>query len=255
MSAGGGREEGSAAVRLQRLLEPAEGSGAQRFALRLPPEPGEEVKEVEETIEEMLIRLDEFCGVTDVIRSDTSRILDETIPVIKAKVVEMNIIYAKVDKLEAFVKMVGHHVSFLEEQVLQAEREHNFVSHAVRRILQSAAIPSFKNAVFRQLRLVGPAGHGAMGRSAVDTELQDVQGDFSRAMHLACPCPPMTGHQHAAHPCFVEAGHTQQLPLWATNSTSGGPSSGMYFSGDVGHQHDLVVKACPHQLPQLFWGA
>ncbi|XP_074868357.1 breast carcinoma-amplified sequence 4 isoform X2 [Carettochelys insculpta] len=145
MSAGGGREEGSAAVRLQRLLEPAEGSGAQRFALRLPPEPGEEVKEVEETIEEMLIRLDEFCGVTDVIRSDTSRILDETIPVIKAKVVEMNIIYAKVDKLEAFVKMVGHHVSFLEEQVLQAEREHNFVSHAVRRILQSAAIPSFKN--------------------------------------------------------------------------------------------------------------
>uniref|UniRef100_A0A8C0HDN3 Breast carcinoma amplified sequence 4 n=1 Tax=Chelonoidis abingdonii TaxID=106734 RepID=A0A8C0HDN3_CHEAB len=58
------------------------------------------VKEVEETIEEMLIRLDEFCGVTDVIRSDTSQILDETIPLIKAKVVEMNNIYAKVDKLE-----------------------------------------------------------------------------------------------------------------------------------------------------------
>ncbi|KAM9121137.1 breast carcinoma-amplified sequence 4 isoform 1-T1 [Pangshura tecta] len=149
MSAGGGREEegAAAAAVLQRLREqpepPAEESGAQRFALCLPP--GEEIKEVEETIEEMLIRLDEFCGVTDLIRSDTSQILDETIPLIKAKVVEMNNIYAKVDKLEAFVKMVGRHVSFLEEQVLQAEGNHSTVSHAVRKLLQSAAIPSFKN--------------------------------------------------------------------------------------------------------------
>jgi len=34
------------------------------------------------------------------IRSDTSEILDETIPLIKDKVVEMNHVYAKVDKLE-----------------------------------------------------------------------------------------------------------------------------------------------------------
>ncbi|XP_074826096.1 breast carcinoma-amplified sequence 4 isoform X2 [Natator depressus] len=157
MSAGGGREEGAAAAAamLQLLREQpepqAEESGAQRFALCLPPGE-EEVKEVEETIEEMLIRLDEFCGMTDVIRSDTSQILDETIPLIKAKVVEMNNIYAKVDKLEAFVKMVGRHVSFLEEQVLQAEGNHNTVSHAVRKLLQSAAIPSFKN--------VGKLRHG-----------------------------------------------------------------------------------------------
>ncbi|XP_073165520.1 breast carcinoma-amplified sequence 4 isoform X3 [Lepidochelys kempii] len=113
MSAGGGREEGAAAM-LQLLREQpepqAEESGAERFALCLPPGE-EEVKEVEETIEEMLIRLDEFCGMTDV----------------------------------AFVKMVGRHVSFLEEQVLQAEGNHNTVSHAVRKLLQSAAIPSFKN--------------------------------------------------------------------------------------------------------------
>ncbi|XP_075757314.1 breast carcinoma-amplified sequence 4 isoform X2 [Pelodiscus sinensis] len=145
MSAGGGWEEGVAAARRQLLREEAEASGAQRFALCLPPEPGEEVKEVEETIDEMLIRLDEFCGMTDVIRNDTSQLLDETIPLIKAKVVEMNNIYAKVDKLEAFVKMVGRHVSFLEEQVLQVERDHSSVSHAVRRILQSVTIPSFKN--------------------------------------------------------------------------------------------------------------
>nr|XP_042714274.1 breast carcinoma-amplified sequence 4 isoform X2 [Chrysemys picta bellii] len=123
MSAGGGREEGAAAAVLQLLREQpepqAEESGAQRFALCLPP--GEEI------------------------RSDTSQILDETIPLIKAKVVEMNNIYAKIDKLEAFVKMVGRHVSFLEEQVLQAEGNHSTVFHAVRKLLQSAAIPSFKN--------------------------------------------------------------------------------------------------------------
>ncbi|XP_043383314.1 breast carcinoma-amplified sequence 4 isoform X6 [Chelonia mydas] len=112
MSAGGGREEGAAAAAMLQLLreqpEPqAEESGAQRFALCLPPGE-EEVKEVEETIEEMLIRLDEFCGMTDVIRSDTSQILDETIPLIKAKVVEMNNIYAKVDKLEKHTPSAQH---------------------------------------------------------------------------------------------------------------------------------------------------
>lgn len=34
------------------------------------------------------------------IRSDTSQILDETIPLIKEKVMKINHIYAKVDKLE-----------------------------------------------------------------------------------------------------------------------------------------------------------
>uniref|UniRef100_K7GBK7 Breast carcinoma amplified sequence 4 n=1 Tax=Pelodiscus sinensis TaxID=13735 RepID=K7GBK7_PELSI len=86
-----------------------------------------------------------LCNLLMQIRNDTSQLLDETIPLIKAKVVEMNNIYAKVDKLEAFVKMVGRHVSFLEEQVLQVERDHSSVSHAVRRILQSVTIPSFKN--------------------------------------------------------------------------------------------------------------
>lgn len=34
------------------------------------------------------------------IRNDTSQLLDETIPLIKAKMIEMNNIYIKVDKLE-----------------------------------------------------------------------------------------------------------------------------------------------------------
>nr|XP_009932208.1 PREDICTED: breast carcinoma-amplified sequence 4 [Opisthocomus hoazin] len=103
------------------------------------------VKEVEETIDELLGRLDEFCGITDAIRSDTSEILDETIPLIKDKVVEMNHVYAKVDKLEAFVKMVAHHVSFLEEQVLEAEKSHGTFLNTVCNLFPCVTISSFKN--------------------------------------------------------------------------------------------------------------
>ncbi|KYO42094.1 breast carcinoma-amplified sequence 4 isoform B [Alligator mississippiensis] len=88
------------------MLQPGAGEerGAGGFALSLGPE----VKEVEETIEEMLIRLDEFCGMTDMIRSDTSQILDESIPLVKAKVREMNNIYTKIDKLEKHTPSAQH---------------------------------------------------------------------------------------------------------------------------------------------------
>ncbi|XP_054836848.1 breast carcinoma-amplified sequence 4 isoform X2 [Eublepharis macularius] len=123
----------------------AEGNEARHFALCLAPEAGAEVQEVEESIEEMLIRLDEFCGMTDMIRSDTSQLLDEAIPLIKAKMIEMNNIYMKVDKLEAFVKMVGQHLSFLEEQVLQAEKAHAVLPYTVRKLFGSSALPLFNN--------------------------------------------------------------------------------------------------------------
>ncbi|KAM6194570.1 breast carcinoma-amplified sequence 4 [Sarcoramphus papa] len=155
MSSAGDRRRAAAEgmLRPEELPEPragaaaaaAEESGARRLARCLTPPPGEEVKEMEETIEELLRRLDEFCGITDAIRSDTSEILDETIPLIKDKVMEMNHIYAKVDKLEAFVKMVAHHVSFLEEQVLEAEKSHGTFLNTVCKLFQCATISSFKN--------------------------------------------------------------------------------------------------------------
>ncbi|XP_054429347.1 breast carcinoma-amplified sequence 4 isoform X1 [Pteronotus mesoamericanus] len=122
-------------------------SGARELALFLTPEPGAEAKEVEETIEGLLLRLEEFCALTDMIRSDTSQILEEDIPLLKAKVTEMRGIYTKVDQLEAFVKMVRHHVSFLEDHVLQAERDHGAFSQALRgwKWLGSRGLPSFRN--------------------------------------------------------------------------------------------------------------
>ncbi|XP_023617515.1 breast carcinoma-amplified sequence 4 [Myotis lucifugus] len=42
-------------------------SGARELALVLTPEPGAEAKEVEETIEGMLLRLEEFCSLADMV--------------------------------------------------------------------------------------------------------------------------------------------------------------------------------------------
>uniref|UniRef100_A0A8C0A5Q8 Breast carcinoma-amplified sequence 4 n=1 Tax=Bos mutus grunniens TaxID=30521 RepID=A0A8C0A5Q8_BOSMU len=124
--------------------EPVRG-GARELAVFLTPEPGAEAKEVEETIEGLLLRLEEFCSLADMIRSDTSQILEENIPLLKAKVVEMRGIYAKVDQLEAFVKMVRRHVSFLEAHVLQAERDHGALSQALRKWLGSSGLPALGN--------------------------------------------------------------------------------------------------------------
>ncbi|XP_047392204.1 breast carcinoma-amplified sequence 4 [Sciurus carolinensis] len=116
--------------------EPVRG-GAHELALFLTPEPGAEAREVEAAIEGMLLVLEEFCSLAAGIRSDTSQILEENIPVLKGKVTEMRGIYAKVDRLEAFVKMVGQHAALLEAHVLQAERDHRAFPQALRRWLGS----------------------------------------------------------------------------------------------------------------------
>ncbi|XP_012621598.2 breast carcinoma-amplified sequence 4 [Microcebus murinus] len=120
-------------------------SGARELAASLTPEPRAEAKEVEETIEGMLLRLEEFCSLADMIRSDTSQILEENIPLLKAKVTEMRGVYARVDRLEAFVRMVGRHVAFLEADVLQAERDHRAFPRALQRWLGAAGCRSFGN--------------------------------------------------------------------------------------------------------------
>ncbi|KAM9647135.1 breast carcinoma-amplified sequence 4 isoform 3-T3 [Morphnus guianensis] len=120
MSSAGDRRRGAAEVMLrpEELPEPragavaaAEESGAWRLAPCLSPPLGEEVKDMEEATEEQLRRLDEFCGITDA----------------------------------AFVKMVAHHVSFLEEQVLEAETSHGTFLNTVCKLFQCATISSFKN--------------------------------------------------------------------------------------------------------------
>uniref|UniRef100_A0A672I2V6 Biogenesis of lysosome-related organelles complex 1 subunit 4-like n=1 Tax=Salarias fasciatus TaxID=181472 RepID=A0A672I2V6_SALFA len=84
---------------------------------------GEEMLCLEKSLEEMLTRVDEFVGMLDMIRNDTSQIVNDNLPQIQQKSDEMRQIYRRIDKLEAFVKMVGSNVNAMEEQVTLAEGE------------------------------------------------------------------------------------------------------------------------------------
>ncbi|CAJ0941190.1 unnamed protein product [Ranitomeya imitator] len=100
-------------------------------------------QDLETSVEEMLIRLDEFCAMMDMIRSETSLIIDDRIPEIERRAEEMSKIYRQVEKLEAFVKMVGHHVSYLEEELIRAERDHLSFPHTVKKLLTGDYLPMF----------------------------------------------------------------------------------------------------------------
>ena len=71
----------------------------------------------------LLTRVDEFVGMLDMLRGDSSHVVGEGVPLIYAKATEMRRVYSKIDRLEAFVGMVSASVARLEEQVARAEAE------------------------------------------------------------------------------------------------------------------------------------
>ncbi|XP_072365759.1 biogenesis of lysosome-related organelles complex 1 subunit 4-like isoform X3 [Scyliorhinus torazame] len=72
---------------------------------------GGEIQQLEQSLEAMLTRVDEFCGMLDM----------------------------------AFVKMIGQNVGVLDDQVTQAEAELGNFPSAFRKILHSIGTPSFLN--------------------------------------------------------------------------------------------------------------
>ncbi|KAF7668389.1 hypothetical protein LDENG_00017760 [Lucifuga dentata] len=106
---------------------------------------GEEILCLEKSLEEMLTRVDEFVGMLDMIRNDTSQIVNENLSQIQQKSEEMRQIYRKIDKLEAFVKMVGANVTAMEEQVTHAEGELGTLPSAFKKIFRTMSVPSFLN--------------------------------------------------------------------------------------------------------------
>ncbi|KAK3086224.1 hypothetical protein FSP39_015430 [Pinctada imbricata] len=80
-----------------------------------------EQEKFNETVEEMLTKLDEFCTLVDMVRGDTSICLAETLPKIQAKCEDMRKTFNRIDQLEEFVGVVRDHVSAMEECVNKAE--------------------------------------------------------------------------------------------------------------------------------------
>ncbi|XP_028317035.1 biogenesis of lysosome-related organelles complex 1 subunit 4 [Gouania willdenowi] len=103
---------------------------------------GEEILCLEKSLEEMLTRVDEFVGMLDMIRNDTSQIVNENLPQIQKKSDEMRQIYRRIDKLEAFVRMVGANVNAMEDCVTQAEGERRTLPVALKNIFHVLKRPT-----------------------------------------------------------------------------------------------------------------
>ncbi|XP_051826542.1 biogenesis of lysosome-related organelles complex 1 subunit 4 isoform X1 [Antechinus flavipes] len=119
------------------------------YAAYLLPAAGEgggpEIEALDRSLEDLLTRVDEFVGMLDMIRSDSSQVVNESVPHIHNKATEMSEIYRKIDKLEAFVKMIGNCVTRMEEQVTKAEAELGTFPNTLKKFLHTINVPSFLN--------------------------------------------------------------------------------------------------------------
>ncbi|KAM6221800.1 biogenesis of lysosome-related organelles complex 1 subunit 4 [Rhynchocyon petersi] len=130
--------EGGAPGRDLPLLRRA----AAGYAARLLPAAGPDAEALDAGLEELLARVDEFVGMLDMIRGDSSHVVSEGVPRIHAKAAEMRRLYGRIDRLEAFVRMVGGRVASMEAQVARAEAELGAFPSAFRRLLHTFSAPS-----------------------------------------------------------------------------------------------------------------
>ncbi|XP_018411813.1 PREDICTED: biogenesis of lysosome-related organelles complex 1 subunit 4-like [Nanorana parkeri] len=110
----------------------------------LPDHQNTEIENLEKSLEDLLVRVDEFVGMLDMIRNDTSQVVNEKVPQIYTKAAEMRKLYQKIDLLEAFVKKVGGDVALMDEHVTQAETNLGTFPNPLKRIFQNlSASPLF----------------------------------------------------------------------------------------------------------------
>ncbi|MBN3286552.1 BL1S4 protein, partial [Polyodon spathula] len=99
------------------------------------------VESLEKSLEEMLTRVDEFVGMLDMVDHVLCNALihwdTETLMWIK---LNMCLIL-----IQAFVKMVGHNVTVMEEQVTQAESDLGAFPSAFKKIFCTITVPAFLN--------------------------------------------------------------------------------------------------------------
>ncbi|KAM4027238.1 biogenesis of lysosome-related organelles complex 1 subunit 4 [Anomaloglossus baeobatrachus] len=112
-------------------------TAAQLSSHLLTTQHSSEIENLEKSLEDLLVRVDEFVGMLDMVRNDTSQVVNEKVPQIYTKASEMRRLYQKIDLLEAFVKKVGGNVAQMEEQVTQAETNLGTFPNPLKKIFQT----------------------------------------------------------------------------------------------------------------------
>ena len=96
---------------------------------------------LEDEIEDILTRLDEFTSLVDMVRGDNALCLNTTLPEIFKKCEEMEKMFDKVDKLEQMVQTIKQNLDVMEEKVTEAE-EH-LDSSSVKKLFNTLQKPLF----------------------------------------------------------------------------------------------------------------
>ncbi|XP_078543989.1 biogenesis of lysosome-related organelles complex 1 subunit 4 isoform X1 [Lissotriton helveticus] len=145
--------------------EPLVEAAAEELASYLLPGCGaQEMETMERSLEDLLTRVDEFVGMLDMVRSDSSQIVNESVPQLHTKAAEMKQIYKKIDVLEVvlchfeevqlavgkhftslktFVKSLGDTVAVMEEHVTKAETNLGAFPNPIKKFLRTISAPSF----------------------------------------------------------------------------------------------------------------
>ncbi|KAG6928804.1 biogenesis of lysosomal organelles complex 1 subunit 4, partial [Chelydra serpentina] len=76
-----------------------------------------QIESLDKSLEDLLTRVDEFVGMLDMIRSESSQVVNESVPQIHTKATEMREIYRKIDKLEVCILMSVIYIPFLKGTV------------------------------------------------------------------------------------------------------------------------------------------
>ncbi|XP_035219272.1 biogenesis of lysosome-related organelles complex 1 subunit 4-like [Stegodyphus dumicola] len=96
---------------------------------------------LEDAIEDVLTRLDEFTSLVDMVRDDSTLCLNSTLPAIHKKYEEMEKIFQRIDRLEEMVNAIKHNLDVMEEKVTEAEEQLD--TSSVKKLFNSLQKPLF----------------------------------------------------------------------------------------------------------------
>lgn len=121
----------------RQLLEELAADYSQFFKVDI----SNEKRALDECIDELLTRLDEFTGLINMVRSDDTLCLTHTLPDICEKSKGLEQVFSRIDALESFVGVVKETVDAMEEKVTEAENA--FGGSTVKKFLSSLPSPLF----------------------------------------------------------------------------------------------------------------
>uniref|UniRef100_A0A182PP49 Uncharacterized protein n=1 Tax=Anopheles epiroticus TaxID=199890 RepID=A0A182PP49_9DIPT len=100
----------------------------------------QELKPITVGIDRMMLRLEEFENLLELVKAESSVALTQNVPKLLALHPELDVLCERIDKLEKFVAMVGRNLDAVEKQVQIAEEELDIPDKTINVLLKSLNI-------------------------------------------------------------------------------------------------------------------